>query len=786
MQNEQPLNTIQFTDDSINIREEIEKYLYHWKWFVLGVVLAVSSAFVYLRYTPNKYEVSTTILVDDGESSGMASELAAFEDLGLLSGSKISLENEIELLKSINLLERVVKDLELNVAYYRQGRVIETELFKERSPLKITFLTKEPVFYSKDTVFTVLVTSKETFALKNSEKKVVSESVFGERVHTSLGDITVTPMQVDKIIKGDEIIVKVRPLKSVIDSYKNRIQIQPVNKSSSVIKLSLKDPVKQKAQVILDRLVTHYNNDAIAYKSLVAKNTETFINKRLEIITKDLFDVEKEVEQFKTKNKLTDIAAEANLVLQSNVEIENKLLDLNTQLTLVTDIERYMAENKDDLIPANLGLTDVSINAGTEQYNQLVLERNRILQSSSAQNPVIVNLNAQIKKIRASIVKSIANLKSSLTIALKNVKRQENRMSSKIASVPQQEREYRDIKRQQQIIESLYLYLLQKREENAISLAVTLPNAKIIDKAYGSNIPVAPKRKVVYLAALLLGIIVPFGVIYLLLLFDNKVHTRKDVEAVVKAPILGDIPKTKTDKKVVVSDHDRTSVSESFRLLRTNINFMLSKVTEKSKVIFVTSTVGGEGKTFISINLATVLALSGKKVLLIGADIRKPKISDYLGVVKGKGLTHFLMDKTIQPVEIIEKVDEHHFDMIHSGIIAPNPSELLMNNRFNEVIAYGKQHYDYVIVDTAPVNIVTDTLLLGDKADLFIYVVRANYLDKRLLEFPQILHRDQRLPNMSILINDVDAEKGYGYSYGYGYGYGYSEKKTSWFKKRFT
>ena len=282
------------------------------------------------------------------------------------------------------------------------------------------------------------------------------------------------------------------------------------------------------------------------------------------------------------------------------------------------------------------------------------------------------------------------------------------------------------------------------------------------------DIPVAPKRKIVYLAALLLGLIVPFGVFYVIFLIDNKIHTRKDIEGVVKAPILGDIPSSKFFNKIVISDQDRSSIAEAFRLLRTNINFMFSKVKGDSKAIFLTSTISWEGKTFISLNLASVLAVTNKKVLLIGADIRKPKIQDYIKSFSGKGLTHYLMDASLKCEDVIETVSEYGFDMVHSGVIPPNPSELLMSDRFEELINYGKEHYDFVIVDTAPVNLVTDTLLIADFADLFIYVIRANFLDNRLLEVPKLMYEDKRLPNMAILINDTNAEKGYGYGYGYG------------------
>lgn len=779
MQENNQLQQINFNDESINLRQELEKYAYYWKWFVVAVIISVTTAFMFLRYATNQYEVATTILINDEETGGLASELSAFQDLGLMGGSNTSsIENEIELLKSRTLIERVVKDLGVNVTYYNLGRVKVTEAFQSEIPLKINFFAKDSVFYKKDTTFTIRFVNDTEFALFTAVEKEKGTYSLGETIASNFGEFMVTPLLGNtKIKEGYELLVKLNPLDKTIDLYQKSIQIQPVNKNASVLKLSLTSNVKVKAQAILDNLVLQYNKDAVEDKSLVAKNTNKFINQRLEIISKDLSNVDKGVEIFKTKNKLTDIPSEASLILDSSSDIEKKIVELNTQLRLVDYVSNYMVENTANLIPANLGLPDAAVSESTSKYNELILERNRILKSSSNINPVIINLNAQIESVRNSIAQSLVNLKSSLTISLNDVKKQETKLNAKITAVPRQEREYRDIQRQQQIIEALYLYLLEKREENAITLAVTQPNAKIIDKAYGSNIPVAPKRKIIYLASLLLGLIIPFGFIYVKFLLDNKVHTRKDIEPLVKAPILGDIPASKQIDKIVISDQDRSSVAEAFRLLRTNINFMFAKVKGNSKSIFLTSTLSGEGKTFIAINLASVLAVSKKKVLLIGADIRKPKILEYIKSSSGKGLTHYLMDHNVSVSDVIEPVADYGFDMVHSGVIPPNPSELLMTNRFNDLLTYGKEHYDFVIVDNSPVNLVTDTLLIADYADLFIYVIRANFLDKRLLEVPKLMYDEKRLPNMAVLINDTNTDKGYGYGYGYGYGEQVVKKK---------
>jgi tyrosine-protein kinase Etk/Wzc len=786
MQNENPLNNMFLEEESVNYREKIEKYGYHWKWFLLGLLITLAGAYTYLKYTPNQYAVATTILIDDENAGGISSELSAFEDLGLMGGKKKSIGNEIGLLKSRSLMERVVKELGINVTYFKKERVREIELYKNDIPFKINFFSKDSLFYSRDTAFTIQAISSTHFTLKDIERNNSKEHVFGENISTNFGDITVTPKAINAINTNDEIIVQISPLKSVAGGLRKNLQVELLYQNSSLIELSLKSTIKLKAQEILNDLVLRYNKDAVEDKSMVGNNTNTFINERLAVIEKDLSGVDKGVEEFKTSNNLTDITSEATLVLQSNAQLEKKIVDLNTQLKLAAYVSDYVTNNTEELIPANLGLSDGDINSNSAKYNELLLERNRILKSSSKKHPVIITLDDQLNQLRGSLSQGLVNLKSSLRIALKDAVNEEYKMNSKITAVPKQERQFRDIQRQQQIIETLYLYLLQKREENAISLAVTVPNAKVIDTANGSGTPVSPKRKVVYLGAVLLGLVVPFAALYLMFLLDNKIHTSKDVEAIVKAPILGGIPHSKSENKIVINENDKDNIAESFRMLRTNIYFMLPAVKESGKTIFITSTIGTEGKTFISLNLANVLALSNKKVLLIGADVRKPKFNEYLDVDFGKGLTNFLMDSTLKMKDMIKHYQTGNFDVLSSGAVPPNPSELLMNGRFEEVMAYGKANYDFVIVDTAPVKIVTDTLLLSEHADLFLYVIRVNFLDKRFLDIPEKMYTEKRLPNMAILMNDVNLEKGYGYGYSYGYGYDEHSTKKPWWKRVFT
>ena len=527
----------------------------------------------------------------------------------------------------------------------------------------------------------------------------------------------------------------------------------------------------------MNLLIEEYNLEGISYKTLIAENTETFINERIEGIFEELTLLDSNTQDFKTSNALTNIDSESQLIMNTNSDIEQQALDLNTQLKVV----EYMADfinNKDkELIPSNLGLSNMSLNQSTILYNEILMERNRLLKGANSLNPIIVNLDSQLLNLKTSISQSLSNLKSSLTISLNDLRRQGNKLSSKITAIPKQERELKDIQRQQQIVETLYLYLLQKREENAITLAVKAPNAKIIDPAYGSNDPVSPRRILVYLIALMLGIIVPFMLINISFLLDNKVNSLADIESVISAPMLGDIPKSKNFNKFIFKNGDKSTLIEALRVFRTNIDFVLSKNKKTSKNIFVSSTIQGEGKTSLSINLAKILALSSKKVLLIEGDIRKPSIAKILKTKNQEGLTHYLADDSLKPETLIESV-LLNLDFLQSGPVPPNPSELIMNGRFDDLLEYANKNYDYVIIDTSPVSMVTDGILMSqNRTDLFIYIVRANYLDKRMLKIPKKLHETKQLDNMAIVLNSSNPNSAHGYGQIYGL------TKKPWWKR---
>ncbi|PIQ17724.1 MAG: tyrosine protein kinase [Flavobacteriaceae bacterium CG18_big_fil_WC_8_21_14_2_50_34_36] len=763
------------------LREQIGTYLRHWPWFVLTVLISLIIAYLYLRYTTTFYQTSTSIIIKDSKGRGAASELAAFEDIGLISGmNSNSIENEIEILKSKRLMTNVAKELDLHIRYFKEGKIKVTEFFANKAfSIKIVN-EKEDVPYPTYPLY-FKITSPTTLEITDSETNTKQEVNFGNRVSFPFADITILPsavLQKNFDAKEDNtFLVQFANLNNIVTYYQNAIQVSPVVKGGSVIKLTLNDPVKEKAQRILDELVSQYNKDATEDRNLVSLNTAAFIDERLQIITQELDSVETNKVDFKQENRLTDIQAEAQLFLENSSDLNKKQVNLATQLELVNSVVSYLnKEDKTSLLPANLGISEGGIDGLITNYNQLVIERNRLLRSSTEQNPVVVNLTNQINQLRSNVITSLNNVRNSLQVSLRDIRSQEAVFGSKIAQVPGKEKVFRGIERQQGIKEALYLFLLQKREETSISLAVTAPKAKIVDAAYSSEGPVSPKSNIVLLAAFLIGLLIPFSIIYVNQLLYDKVRNRKDVEREVGSiPIVGEIPKLDAKEEVLIKQNDRSILAESFRILRTNLQYLFvnKKDLESGKTIFVTSTVKGEGKTFATVNLALTLANSNKKVVVVGADIRNPQLHRYVPhSKKTKGVTDFLVSKTLNISDLIQKSDFNpHLDFLFSGTIPPNPAELWLNDRAAIMFASLKENYDYIIVDTAPAMLVTDTFLISSFADVTLYVIRADYTERKLLEFPVDAVANKKLQGVAFVLNHVKmANFGYGNKYGYAYG----------------
>ena len=581
----------------------------------------------------------------------------------------------------------------------------------------------------------------------------------------------------------------------VARDYCNSLSIAPTSKTTSVAVISLKNSSLQRGQDFINQLLEMYNRNTNNDKNEIAQKTAEFIDERIGIISKELGSTEANLESFKRDAGITDLTSEAQIALAGNAEYEKKSVENRTQISLVNDLRKYLRGNEYEVLPSNVGLQDAALIGAIERYNEMLVERKRLLRTSTENNPTIVNLDTSIRAMKANVQATLEGTLQGLMITKESLDREASRYSRRISNAPGQERAYVSIARQQEIKAGLYLMLLQKREENAIALAATANNAKIIDEAIADDIPVSPKRSMIYLIALVLGVGIPVGIIYLVELTKFKIEGRADVEKLTSVPVVGDIPLTdeKNDKNgsIAVFENKNNLMSETFRNIRTNLQFMLDN---DQKVILVTSTVSGEGKSFVSSNLAISLSLLGKKVVIVGLDIRKPGLNKVFQLSnKERGITQYLSNPETDLMELVQPSDVNkNLFILPGGTVPPNPTELLARNGLDRAIETLKKNFDYVILDTAPIGMVTDTLLIGRVADLSVYVCRADYTHKAEYTLINELSFEKKLPNLCTVINGVDLKKrkyGYYYGYGkygkhygygkrYGYGYGYGQTKS--------
>ena len=582
----------------------------------------------------------------------------------------------------------------------------------------------------------------------------------------------------------------------VARDYCKSLSIAPTSKTTSVAVISLKNSSLQRGQDFINQLLEMYNRNTNNDKNEIAQKTAEFIDERIGIISKELGSTEANLESFKRDAGITDLTSEAQIALAGNAEYEKKSVENRTQISLVNDLRKYLRGNEYEVLPSNIGLQDAALIGAIERYNEMLIERKRLLRTSTENNPTIVNLDTSIRAMKANVQATLEGTLQGLMITKESLDREASRYSRRISNAPGQERAYVSIARQQEIKAGLYLMLLQKREENAIALAATANNAKIIDEAIADDIPVSPKRPMIYLIALILGIGIPVGIIYLIDLTKFKIEGRADVEKLTSVPVVGDIPLTdeKNDKNgsIAVFENKNNLMSETFRNIRTNLQFMLDN---DQKVILVTSTVSGEGKSFVSSNLAISLSLLGKKVVIVGLDIRKPGLNKVFQLSnKERGITQYLSNPETDLMELVQPSDVNkNLFILPGGTVPPNPTELLARNGLDKAIETLKKNFDYVILDTAPIGMVTDTLLIGRIADLSVYVCRADYTHKAEYTLINELSFEKKLPNLCTVINGVDLKKrkygyyygygkygkhyGYGKRYGYGYGYGQDTKR---------
>lgn len=774
------------SDENIDIKQIIGGYLRFWKLILLTLSISIVIGFLYLTYTKQTYNVEATLLIKEDNPNGITDQLSAFEGLGLnLGGSTNKIENEIELLKSRSLYTSVVKDLRLNINYFDLNSIKEDEIFS-RLPIKINLIKGDSSIYNINSSFEIRKISNSKFEITDELTNKKAVHTLGEKVKTSIGEILFIPTQY-YFSNNFHILIKFTNFDKVIYDLHKSINVDLVNKESDVISLNTNCTNLDKGKEILKKIIEIHIKDAITDKNEISTNTLKFINERINFITQELTNVEETVSSFKSNNKIFDLASNANMFLENENDNEKLLSENIIQIQLTEFIIDHLKNNKsNELLPYNIGISNIAIDNLINNINNLILERNKLLTRSSDNNPVIINLENQISSLKGNLKESLNSHKNSLKISNKIFIKEKSFFERKLNSAPKQEKDFREIARQQQVKETLYLFLLQKREETAISEAVTVSNIKVIDQPYSDKKVTSPKKSIVLLISIILGLFIPITIIHVINLFDTKIHNKSQISQL-GIPYIGDIPISENKNKLVVGKTERSGIAEAFRLLRTNINFLIPSSTKGAKSIFITSTLSNEGKSFIALNLAATLGLSGKKVALIGLDLRAPKLLQYINEKKSSGITSFIIDSktTLQNI-CIQIPENENLTIIPSGPIPPNPAELLMSDRLNELFEDLKTKFDYLVVDTAPVGLVADSLLLNKYADLFIYVARANYLDKKLLNIPENLFDERKLKNMTLLLNCSDHKRsnGYGYTYGYGELSGYlSSSKKTWYQK---
>lgn len=752
----------------VDVGDIIVKYSKYWKWFVASLLCALALAVLYIKIVDPTYYISSTIkLRTEEEGSKLASSLVKSFGLGGIGGTE-SVDDEATIISSQSHMRDMIYSLGLYVNYDLKKFPFDRSLYDD-SPLVLEADKSIIDTLSEKIKLEVKVNIDKSVDLKalcDDDEIGSYKGTLPAQIKTPMGEFSLKYRGETMPDDSYKMEIVLSGLNYAAERYREKVNVGAADNKSNLIYLGLQETNKNRGKDVLNKLVELYNNDTKADRTQEALNTDIFIKERISLLSSELSELEHQLEEFKKKNNLVNLDAESKAFITKYQDLQERNTEIEIQQSITGMLGKYVSDpqNKYKLIPTNAGVPSTALDA-VKSYNEALLERSRLLQNTKETNPIIVSLDKQIDLLRGNVQASVSNAEKDISVRKKDWAGLAGEMQSRMSEMPQREREYIELERQRQVKSELYVFLLTKMEETQLTLASTTPKAKIIDNAYSVWKPVAPKKKVVFGLALLLGIMIPVIVIYLIDVFKMKLLTKDELESATSLPILGEICLDKNNENIAVAEGITTSTAELFRLVRTNLQFLMKK---EDKVMLVTSSVSGEGKSFFTVNLAISFSLiKNKKVVLVGLDIRNPKLAEYLSIKRRDGITMYLASDDMKPEEIIIHRPDLHPNMyvVPAGPIPPNPGELLLGDRLDEFFAYLRDNFDYIIVDTAPVGMVSDTFSLNRIADSTIYLFRANYTDKSYLKLAESIVEEEKLKRLSLVMNGTTTKAAYGYGY---------------------
>lgn len=759
-----------------SVQKLLGRVLHNWPLFAGCLLVSLACAFFYLRYTAPVYKIKAKVMIKDEKKSGVGGDNQVLAELGM--GGKSNVDNEIEIFKSRSLMERVVKDMQLNVRCYSKGAIHQSELFDKKPFIFRYFPNDKDTVDNKSYDYELVMVNNATLQLSRDGNKW--KAGYGDTLVLPTGK-AVIDLATAEPVEDAKFRISITSYDKIVDQYVGALTVNAVNKQVSVIALTLQERLPKKGEAVLNKLIEEYMAANVEDNNIITDSTIAFIDERLSLVGQELMGVEKEIEGFKKDNELTDISEQSRLLLNSSDAYVKQLTDKQVQLEIVQSLDKYLSDNETNqkVIPASLVIQSPVLYNVIDKYNDLQMKKERLLVGSTEENPMVASMTTQLENLRGNMRSGITSMKRDLQISINKLQQYTGNVESKIRQVPAKERVLLEFSRQQNIKQELYLFLLKKREESAISKSSSLANAKIIDSARRDNAPFKPVKTFVLLVALLLGIGIPGLALNIKEHLNNKISSRTDITNYTTAPIIGEICHNEGDQVVVVQKNTHTVLAEQFRAIRTNLRFLLPD--EDKKVIIFTSSVSGEGKSFASTNLAAALALSGKKVALLEFDMRKPGITKNLNIFTNKGLSNYLVgDLRLSEIMVPSGVVDDLY-IFPAGPIPPDPTEIILLPKLAELFEDLRYQFDYVIIDSPPIGLVTDAQLLADHADASIYMVRLGYTPKHRLQIIHEVFSQRKLPKVNLLLNDVKAGAGYG-GYGGYYAYYGAGDKDSYFK----